>query len=113
MRDPLGNLMTGYLEVTVNYLQCGTILITVTNIMSNKETTLEKIFQEDYIKLSKLMGNHDELKSIVGDLLECHAALYSNGHPGGKTHLLKEHYLELLEDLKEEVLQYLNKIHYN
>ena len=79
--------------------------------MSNKENTLKKIFPEDYNKFSNLIENHDEFQSIVDDLLECHAALYSDGHPGGKTPLLKGHYLELLEDLKAEVLQYLNKTH--
>ncbi len=103
--------MTGYLEVTVNYLQSGTGLIIVTSVMSNKENTLKEIFPEDYSKLSNLMAKHDEFQSIVDDLLECHAALYSDDHPGGKTPLLKGHYLELLEELKVEVLQYLNKTH--
>ena len=103
--------MTGNLEVTVNYLQSGTGLVIVTNMMSNKENTLKKIFPENYSKLSNLMTKHDEFQSIVDDLLECHAALYSDDHPGGKTPLLKEYYLELLEDLKAEVLQYLNKNH--
>jgi len=101
--------MTGCQEVTVRYLQCNTRLITVTNMMSNKENTLKEIFPEDYNKLTKLVGNHDKFHSILDDLLECHAALYSDSHPGGKTPLLTEHYLELLEELKEEVLQYLNK----
>ncbi len=78
-------------------------------MMRSKENTLKKIFPENYNKLSNLIENHDELQSIVDDLLECHAAIYSDDHPGGKTPLLKEHYLELLEELKAEVLKYLNK----
>ncbi len=77
-------------------------------MMSDKENTLKEIFPEDYNKLANLMGRQDELLSIIDDLLECYAAVHIDSHPGGKTPLLKGYYLELLEELKKEVLQYLN-----
>ena len=103
--------MAGYLEVTVNNLQCGTDPVKVTDMMSNKENTLKEIFPEDYNKLANLMGRQEELLSIIDDLLECYAAVHFDSYPGGNTPLLKRYYLELLEELKAEVLMSLHNTH--
>jgi hypothetical protein len=62
------------------------------------------IFPEQYTDVYDQMNTNAEFQSIVDDLIECQATLNSVDDQSIMSPVLREHYLGLFEELKQEVL---------
>jgi hypothetical protein len=67
-----------------------------------------EIFPEQYTDVYDQMNTNAEFQSIVDDLIECQATLNSVDDQSIMSPVLREHYLGLFEELKQEVLLFLD-----
>jgi hypothetical protein len=76
--------------------------------MKNIIIILIQIFPEQYTEVYDQMNTNAEFQSMVDDLIECQTTLNSADDQSTMSPVLREHYLGLFEELKQEVLLFLN-----